>query len=404
MIYLNKTWFHIDLDAFFASVEQRNHPEYKGKPVVVGGLPGDRRAVVSTASYEAREYGIHSAMPLANAVKLCPNAIYIRGNYKVYGEVSKQIMQIFNSYSPTVIQISIDEAFIDMTGTEKLFGKAKDAALKIKNEIKEKLNLTVSIGISSSMYCAKIASGLKKPDGLTIVLDGEEEKFMLSLPIGKLWGVGNKTQEHLKSCGLFTNLDIYRQPLNFLITVFGESTGSFLYNSVRGNKDMIFGKEAKNHSISVERTFEYDLTEHYIIETALMELSQILIRRLYSENFRSRTVAVKIRYENFSTVSVQETSDLPVMNADDLFERSKKLFFKKYLDGKGIRLLGISLENLENKNLPFQTELFGSKNQKKAQLEKAIFELERKNPSVKIKKARLIEEEKNIQFHRDPND
>ncbi len=401
---MNKIWFHIDLDAFFASVEQREHPEYKGKPVVVGGLPGDRRAVVSTASYEARKYGIHSAMPLATAVKLCPNAIFVRGNYKLYADVSKQIMQIFNSYSPTVIQMSIDEAFVDMTGTENLFGKAEDAALKIKNEIKAKLNLTVSIGISSSMYCAKIASGLKKPNSLTIIPNGDEEKFMLSLPIEKLWGVGNKTQGHLKSCGFFTNLDIYKKPLNFLITIFGESTGTFLYNAVRGNKDLVFGKEAKNHSISVERTFEYDLTEHYVIETALMELSQILLRRLYSENFRSRTVAVKIRYENFSTVSIQETSDLPIMNADDLFERSKKLFYKKYVDGKGIRLLGLSLENLENKNLPFQTELFGSKNQKKAKLEKAIFELERKNPSVKIKKARLIEEEQNIHFHHAPND
>lgn len=401
---MNKTWFHIDLDAFFASVEQRNNPSYRGKPVVVGGLPGDRRAVVSTASYEARKYGIHSAMPLVTAVKLCPNAIFIRGNYKLYADVSKQIMQIFYSYSPTVIQMSIDEAFIDMTGTEKLFGKPEDAALKIKNEIKEKLNLTVSIGISSSMYCAKIASGFKKPNGLTIIPNGDEEKFMLSLPIEKLWGVGTKTQEHLKSCGFFSNLDIYKKPLNFLITIFGENTGTFLYNAVRGNKDLIFGKEAKSHSISVERTFEYDLTEHYVIETALMELSQILLRRLYSENFKSRTVAVKIRYENFTTVSVQETSDLPIMNADDLFERSKKLFYKKYVDGKGIRLLGLSLENLEDKNLPFQTELFGSKNQKKAKLEKAIFELERKNPSVKIKKARLIEEEQNIHFHRAPND
>lgn len=401
---MNKTWFHIDLDAFFASVEQRDNPSYRGKPVVVGGLPGDRRAVVSTASYEARKYGIHSAMPLVTAVKLCPNAIFIRGNYKLYADVSKQIMQIFYSYSPTVIQMSIDEAFIDMTGTEKLFGKPEDAALKIKNEIKEKLNLTVSIGISSSMYCAKIASGFKKPNGLTIIPNGDEEKFMLSLPIEKLWGVGTKTQEHLKSCGFFSNLDIYKKPLNFLITIFGENTGTFLYNAVRGNKDLIFGKEAKSHSISVERTFEYDLTEHYVIETALMELSQILLRRLYSENFKSRTVAVKIRYENFTTVSVQETSDLPIMNADDLFERSKKLFYKKYVDGKGIRLLGLSLENLEDKNLPFQTELFGSKNQKKAKLEKAIFELERKNPSVKIKKARLIEEEQNIHFHRAPND
>ena len=388
---MEKIYFHVDLDAFFASVEQREHSEYKGKPVIVGGIPGDRRAVVSTASYEARKYGVHSAMPLSKAVELCPNGIFLRGNYSLYSSVSQQIMNIFKNFSPLVIQMSIDEAFIDMTGTEKLFGNPYKAALKIKKEIKEKLKLTVSIGISSSMYCAKIASGFKKPDGLTVVPIGKEEEFILSLPMEKLWGVGSKTLAHLKSSGFSSNLDIHEKPLNLLVAVFGQATGTFLYNAVRGNKDMIFGKEAKNHSVSVEKTFDYDLTENYIIETALMELSQTLIRRLYYENSRSRTVAVKIRYEDFTTISVQETTDLPVMNADDLFERSTRLFHKKYTDNKGIRLLGLSLENLESKKMPFQTELFNSKIEKKARLEKAIFELEQKNPDLKIQKARLIE-------------
>ena len=356
---MEKIYFHVDLDAFFASVEQREHPEYKGKPVIVGGIPGDRRAVVSTASYEARKYGVHSAMPLSKAVELCPNGIFLRGNYSLYSSVSQQIMNIFKNFSPLVIQMSIDEAFIDMTGTEKLFGNPYKAALKIKKEIKEKLKLTVSIGISSSMYCAKIASGFKKPDGLTVVPIGKEEEFILSLPMEKLWGVGSKTLAHLKSSGFSSNLDIHEKPLNLLVAVFGQATGTFLYNAVRGNKDMIFGKEAKNHSVSVEKTFDYDLTENYIIETALMELSQTLIRRLYYENSRSRTVAVKIRYEDFTTISVQETTDLPVMNADDLFERSTRLFHKKYTDNKGIRLLGLSLENLESKKMPFQTEQIG---------------------------------------------
>ncbi|MBQ1661644.1 MAG: DNA polymerase IV, partial [Treponema sp.] len=161
---MDKVFAHIDLDAFFASVEQLDHPDYRGKPVIVGGLPGDRRAVVSTASYEARKYGVHSAMPLVTAVKLCPNAVFVRGNYARYSEKSQEVMSVFSNYSPTVIQISVDEAFIDLTGTERLFGNPLGVAKKIKAEVKEKTGLTVSVGLAPTMYLAKIASGLNKPD------------------------------------------------------------------------------------------------------------------------------------------------------------------------------------------------------------------------------------------------
>ena len=162
---MEKTFLHVDLDAFFASVEQLDHPEYRGKPVIVGGIPGDRRAVVSTASYEARKYGVHSAMPLVTAVKLCPDAVFVRGNYRRYQEKSHEVMSVFYDYSPDVTQISVDEAFIDLTGTERLFGDAEGVALRIKKEVMEKTGLTVSIGLAPTMYLSKIASGLKKPDG-----------------------------------------------------------------------------------------------------------------------------------------------------------------------------------------------------------------------------------------------
>lgn len=200
-----KVFLHVDLDAFFASVEQHDHPEYKGKPVIVGGIPGDRRAVVSTASYEARKYGVHSALPLAKAVELCPNAIFLRGNHKRYAEVSHKIMSIFKEFSPSVIQMSIDEAFIDLTGTEKLFGPPLEIAKKIKAKVKEQTGLTVSVGIASTMYVAKIASGYKKPDGITFIKKGEEEKFILSLPIEKIWGIGKKnTGTAKKRWNIFT--------------------------------------------------------------------------------------------------------------------------------------------------------------------------------------------------------
>ncbi|MCR5218760.1 DNA polymerase IV [Treponema sp.] len=386
----NKTYFHVDLDAFFASVEQRDHPEYKGKPVIIGGLPGDRRAVVSTASYEARKYGVHSAMPLSKAVELCPQAVFIRGNYKRYSEISHRIMSIFSNFSPVVIQMSIDEAFIDMTGTEKLFGPAESAALKIKKEILEQTGLTVSIGVSSSMYVAKIASGYKKPDGLTIIPPGDEEKFMLSLPLDKLWGAGSKTQAHLKEIGLTTIRDIHSKSLNLLISIFGQSAGSFLYNAVRGNKDYIFGTEAKSHSISTESTFEFDLTDRNSIEKALMELCWNLMWRLHKENLRSRTIMVKIRYEDFTTISVQESFTNPVSSSDDLYEKTMYLFNKKYDGSSGIRLLGICACNTESRDLPVQQNLFDFGEEKKARLEKAIYNLEEKNPSLKVRKARLL--------------
>lgn len=389
-----KVYFHVDLDAFFASVEQKEHPEYKGKPVIIGGIPGDRRAVVSTASYEARKYGVHSAMPLVQAVKLCPNGIFIRGNYHHYAEVSQQIMNIFHNYSPEVLQMSIDEAFIDMSGTERLFGPFEKTAMKLKQEVFEKTGLTVSVGISSSMYVAKIASGYRKPDGLTFIPEGDEEKFMLSLPLEKLWGAGTKTQERLKKCGLKTIQSIYEKSLNYLIAIFGENTGTFLYESVRGNKAMNFYREVKNHSISAETTFEFDLTDKDAIESALMELSLSVIMRMHKEKVRTRTVAVKIRYEDFTTFTVQETSEFPVANADDFFERCKRLFYKKYQDARGIRLLGVSADNVEKKDVPVQKELFDFGNEKKSKVEEAIFNFENKHPELKIRKARLIKKSK----------
>ena len=386
-----KVFLHVDLDAFFASVEQLDHPEYRGKPVIVGGLPGDRRSVVSTASYEARKYGVHSAMPTFKAVKLCPNGIFVRGNYKRYCQLSNQIMNIFGDFSPTVIQMSIDEAFIDITGTEHLFGTPLETAKKIKSRVKAETGLTVSVGIASTMYIAKIASGYKKPDGITFIPKGRETEFMLSLPLDKVWGAGTKTLERLKALGYSTTKDMYNSSEQLLVTLMGNSTGTFLYNAVRGNKDFIFGEEAKNHSISAETTFIYDLTDLYIMETAIMDLANQIIWRIHKENLRSKTVGLKIRYEDFKTVSIQETSDMPITNADDLYERCKRLLEKKYDKNKGIRLLGVCVSNLEKADEATQGLLFDFGNAKKAKVEKAIFNMESKNPALKLRKARLID-------------
>lgn len=386
----DKVFLHVDLDAFFASVEQRDNPQYRGKPVIIGGLPEDRRAVVSTASYEARKYGVHSAMPIAQAARLCPNGIYIRGNYHHYSEVSHEIMAIFNDFSPSVLQMSIDEAFIDITGTQNIWGSPIEAAQKIKDRVKSETGLSVSVGIASSMYVAKIASGFRKPDGLTYIPSGDEENFMLSLPLEKLWGAGTRTQERLHNAGFRTTRDIHTKSISLLKAIFGESMGAFLYNAVRGNKDMEFGREAKNKSMSEETTFEYDVHDRYTIGSVIMIISKNILWRMHQEKMCSRTCAVKIRYDDFSTVSIQETSEMNIANSDDLYERCMRLFEKKYDDKKSIRLIGISVEKLESTSIPQQETLFDFGNKKKSKVEKAIFDMESKNPALKMKKARLL--------------
>ncbi len=386
----DKCFIHVDLDAFYASVEQLDNPEYKGKPVIVGSLPTDKRGVVSTCSYEARAYGVRSAMPIATAVKLCPHGIFIRGRMDRYQEKSKEVMSVFSEFSPDVHQISVDEAFIDISGTERLFGPPEKVAQELKQRVFEKTQLTVSVGIASTKYIAKICSGMKKPDGLFIVERGKEEDFMLQLPIKDIWGIGEKTLSRLNEAGFYSSKDIKKASLNLLKNLFGEATGIFLYNSVRGTLQETFNKTPKTKSISSETTFSFDVTDRYTIDTALMHLAWDVMFRLFSEKWTSRTAHVKIRYEDFTTLSVQETTTRTISSADDLFTRVKKLFDKKYESGRPIRLLGIAAQNIEDSELPVQQELFDFGDEKKRAVEKTVIEMQKKNPTLNIKKARLI--------------
>ena len=376
------------MDAFFASVEQRDHPEWRGKPLIVGGLPGEPRSVVSTASYEARKYGVHSAMPVFKAVKLCPNGIFIHGNHKHYSEVSMQIMQILSKYSPDLHQVSIDEASMEMTGTELLFGEPDKVALKIQKEIFEQTKLTVSIGLASNSYLAKLASEVNKPNGFFAIPNGQEENFMLSLPLKKVWGIGTKTLEKLNRNGFFTTKDIYLRSREFLVSSFGDCTGNFLYNTVRGIETPTKGPSA--HSISNEITFPEDITNVYTAETALMELCYSIMFRILREESFSRTVFLKIRYDDFSTFTVQQTFSEYITSTDDLFEKLKSIFEKKYENGRGIRLLGAGLENIQGKDAPVQEVLFDFGEKKKQAVENAILKLSSKHPEIKIQKARTL--------------
>jgi len=379
---------HADLDAFYASVEQLDNSEYRGKPVIVGGLPGDRRSVVSAASYEARKFGVHSAMPVAKAYKLCPEGVFVRGRMDRYQEKSDEIMEIFKKFAPDVQQLSIDEAFLDLTGTESLFGPAPDTAKKLKARVFSETSLTVSIGLASNRYVAKIASGMSKPDGLFIIAPGEEEKFMRSLPVKKIWGAGEKTQEIFKKHGFKICDDIYRLSEKTLKSMFGNALGIFLYKAVRGEAAENFEKERGSQSMSSERTFAYDLFDEFAIETALLDICETLIFRLISAGAQSATISLKIRYGDFSTENIQETFKEPVLTLNDFYKHVLNLFRRKYEKGRGIRLIGAGLTNLTQGTPARQGDFFSEKKEKERRLEESILKINEKFPKAVLRRGR----------------
>ena len=381
-------FIHADIDAFYASVEQLDYPEYRDKPVIVGGLPEDRRSVVSAASYEARKFGVHSAMPIVQAHKLCPGGIFLRGRMNRYQEKSAEIMTIFGEFSPNVEQLSIDEAFIDITGTQRLFGPPAEAARKLKEKVRREAGLTVSAGLASNKYVAKIASGMSKPDGLFVVAAGEEGTFMRALPVEKIWGAGNKTQEHFKKHGFKTGEDIYRISAGNLVSMFGNSFGTFLYRAVRGEAAENFDRDRGSHSMSTERTFDYDLYDEFVIETALLDMCEALIFRLLSSGGQSATVSLKIRYSDFSTEVIRETFQNPVLTLNDFYKHVLDLFHRKYQKGRGIRLIGAGLMNLQTESAARQGDLFGEKNEKERRLEESILKINEKHPGAALRRGR----------------
>lgn len=382
-------FLHVDLDAFFASVEQLDFPQYRGKPVIVGGDPDSRRSIVSTCSYEARKYGVHSAMSAAQAKLLCPDGIFVRGRMSRYHEKSREVMGIFDEFSPDVQQMSIDEAFVDLTGTERLFGPPEETAMRLKAEVKTRTGLTVSAGLASNKYVAKVASGISKPDGFCFVKPGEEAQFMQSLPLEKLWGAGPKTLTKLRESGFFSIKEIADVSEEALQRGFGIAGGSFLFNASHGLAAETFTTESKNHSISAEHTYPYDLTDPYIIETALMQLCEEVRFRLETEGFYSKTVHLKIRYGDFSTTGVQKTFQSDVDTSDFLFKAVKELFYSKWHKGYGIRLLGVSMSNCSTAS-DSQGELFDFGNDNLRKLEKTIIKHNSKKNVPKIQKARLL--------------
>jgi nucleotidyltransferase/DNA polymerase involved in DNA repair len=340
---------HVDMDAFYASVEQRDDPKLKGRPVIVGADPkeGRGRGVVAACSYEARKFGVRSALPISQAWKLCPQGTYVPVRMDRYVEVSKQVMEVLHRFTNLVEPLSIDEAFLDVSGSTALFGAPEQIARAIKKQIREVTGLCASVGVAPNKFVAKIASDLKKPDGLVIVKHADVEDFLRDLPISKLWGVGPKSEARLHELGIRTIGDLRANP---------QST--HLNELAYGRDDRPVIPEWEARSISNETTFEEDTTDRDILLRTIRRLAESVGRRLRSEDQKARRITLKLRYEGFETHTRQTTLDRPTQSDDEIVRSAVSLFDQFPLDRK-VRLLGVGSSDLtRSEQEPAQLGLF----------------------------------------------
>ncbi len=331
------------MDAFFAAVEQRDRPELRGKPVVVGGDPTGR-GVVAAASYEARRYGIRSAMPAAEARRRCPHCVFVTPRGKRYGEVSRQVMALLESYSPLVEPVSVDEAFVDVTGCERLFGPPPEIARQIQERIRQELGLSASIGVAPNRFLAKVASDREKPGGLVVVRPEEVEEFLRELPIEAVWGVGQVTAERLGRLGLKTIGQLAAYPAELLEQQFGEH-GRRLHELAHGRDESPLTLGAERKQISAETTFAHDTTDREFLEEQLLRLSEQVGARLRKSGQAATTVTLKVRFSDFRTITRRSTEPEPVTGDLPLYQRARALLEPQLAAGRKLRLLGVGVSN-----------------------------------------------------------
>ncbi|MFH1415072.1 MAG: DNA polymerase IV [Elusimicrobiota bacterium] len=347
---------HIDMDAFFAAIEQRNNPQYRGKPVVVGADPkkGKGRGVVSTCSYEARKFGIHSAMPISIAYRKCPKAVFLPVNMEEYIKVSHQMFEIFNEFSPKIEQISIDEAFLDITGSYHLFGTPRQTCLLLKKQIKKEIRLTSSVGLAPNKFIAKIASDLEKPDGLVQVEQENIKGFLWPLDIGRMWGVGEKTLGILHELNIKTFGDLAAKSMQEVRALFGKN-GEHFWQLAHGidNREVEIEEEIK--SISNEITFEQDTADQTMIKGTLLSLSEKVSGRLRKEGLKGKTITMKIRLENFKTFTRAVTIGSLTNYADVIYDAISNLYNNFQSGGKKIRLVGVRVSNFISDEFEFDS-------------------------------------------------
>jgi DNA polymerase-4 len=341
---MGRTFIHADLDAFYASVEQLDNADLRGKPVVVGGPP-ESRGVVTTASYEARKFGVRSAMPMSRALRLCPHAIRISPRFERYGEISKQVMEVFRSVTSLVEPMSMDEAFLDVTGLHARYGGARGLGEYLKRTVKEKTGLTLSVGIATSKTVAKVASDAGKPDGLMVVPPGQEAAFLAPMSTRVLWGVGPKFEKVLADHGFRTIADVQRAPVQQLEAFFG-GRGRELWEMAYGRDNREIVTEWERKSVGAETTFPRDLPDGPALREELSHLAAGVAERLRRSGSRSRTIAIKLRYSNFRTITRQTTRPEPTDDAQEIIVSAGILLDKVAEEGDMFRLLGIHCSKL----------------------------------------------------------
>jgi DNA polymerase-4 len=391
-----RTILHVDLDAFFAAVEQRDRPELRGRPVIVGGDPGGR-GVVSAASYEARRFGVRSAMSLREAGRRCPDGVFLPVDGRRYQQASRDVMAVLRRYTPQMEPISIDEAFLDVTGSIALFGSGETIAVAIKASVREDVGLTASVGVATTKLVAKIASDLRKPDGLVVVDPGDEADFLAPLAIGRLWGVGEKTAAALAEYGVGTIGDLAALPPDVVIRRFGKH-GASLVERARGiDADPVHeGDPAK--SVGHEHTFDVDTSDPEVIERTLLAMADGVSGRLRSAGVRASTITVKIRDTSFRTITRQRTLPEPTDLTEPIYRAALELA-RPEVRGIRVRLLGVSASNLGERE---QLGLFATEDPRRRAAIEAADALRRRYGAGVVTRGRLVDARLPAPFERDP--
>lgn len=359
---------HCDMDAFYASVEERERPELAGKPVIVGGSP-ERRGVVSAANYVARRYGVHSAMPAAMARRLCPHGVFLPPRIDFYSEVSRQIRDIFERFTPLVEPLSLDEAFLDVTGSEHLFGPAVEIARQIKAIVRQETRLVVSVGVAANKFLAKIASDLRKPDALVVVEPGHEQEFLDPLPVERLWGVGTQGSKAFQRMGVRTVGQLRQWSREALQSRFGAG-GEHLWQLAQGidERPVVPQREAK--SISHETTFAQDVADRDVLRACLLELTEQVGWRLRRHRLRGRTVHLKVRFADFSTITRAQTLPAPTAITQELWQAAEALLCHRLPKGHPpVRLLGVGVSGFDASGLTQRLLFDQQQRQKQGELD-----------------------------------
>ena len=382
------TILHVDMDAFYASVAEKDNPKLKGKAVVVGA---GRRGVVSAANYEARKFGIRAAMPVYKAKALAPHAIFISPDMARYEEVSKSVMSIFHDITPLVEPISLDEAFLDVTGARRLLGDGPTIAKLIRARVEQKEGITCSVGIAHNKFIAKIASNQCKPNGLLEIDPEKVLEFLHPLAAKEIWGVGPKTNEQLAKMGLQTVGDIANTPRSTLIRVLGQASGSSLYELAWGRDYRDVEIEHIEKSISSSETFDQDIDSQEEILKEFLRLTERSVERMREKGFATGTISIKVRFTDFKTISRSKTVDLPITGTQEIFEVVKNLYFGLNLEKVLIRLIGVSLDSLVEDEEINQMVL-GQRTSGWQQADKAVDRIKNKFGSASLRPARLVED------------